>query len=247
MSALAELQRAFIDAIFADEAAPRPGLEIYRRNVLANLRHALAATYPVVQRLVGEAFFDEAAAVFARACPSRSGDLHEFGGSFAAFLETYAPARTLPCLADVARLEWACHQSQHAADGEPFDFDALAQALPGDSGGLRFGLQPAVHMVDSPHPIAAIWDANQPGNDGSPARTEGPDAVLVWREGYAVRITRLEPFEREFLARIAHGATLEEASVALSDAQMSRFLAEALARYVARGILSGPMPSGRGA
>jgi hypothetical protein len=247
VSALAELQRSFIDAIFADDAVPRPGMEIYRRNVLANLRHALAAAYPVVQRLVGEAFFGEAAAVFARAHPSRSGDLHEFGGAFAAFLEAYAPARAVPCLADVARLEWACHQSGHAADAEPFDFAALAQASPGDSGRLRFGLQPAVRMVDSPHPIAAIWEANQPGNDGRPARTEGPDTVLVWREGYAVRITRLEPFERELLARIARGATLEEASAALTDEQMSRFLPEALARYVDRDILSGPVRSGRGA
>ena len=244
MSALAELQRSFIDAIFADGAASRPGLEIYRRNVLANLRHALAATYPVVQRLVGEAFFSEAAAVFARACPSRSGDLHEFGESFAAFLETYPPARPVPYLGDVARLEWACHRSHHAADGEPFDFAALVQASPA---GLRFRLSPAVRMVDSPHPIAAIWEANQPDNDGCPARTEGPNAVLVWREGYAVRVTRLEAFEREFLARIARGATLEEASAALSDTEMSRFLSEALARYVARGILSGPVPPGRGA
>ena len=88
MSALGELQAQFLDEIFGD-APLDPRRAVYRRNVLANLHDALAAAYPVVRRLVGEAFFREAAERFARAHPSRSGDLHRFGEGFGQFLSRY--------------------------------------------------------------------------------------------------------------------------------------------------------------
>ena len=64
MPSLRELQRSFSAAVLFDDAAAAaslgivPGslgtaarIAIYRNNVLGNYRKALAATYPVVQRL----------------------------------------------------------------------------------------------------------------------------------------------------------------------------------------------------
>src|SRR2546423_667622 len=101
VSSLAARQREALAAIFG-EREPVPPWDVYRRNVLANLRGALAATYPVVARLVGSAFFDEAARRYALACPSASGDLNDYGASFADFLERYEQARSLAYLPDVA-------------------------------------------------------------------------------------------------------------------------------------------------
>jgi len=83
MSALAALQRDFVARLFAADAPQDPRARLYRDNALATLSGALAATYPVVRRLVGDAFFGEAARRHALAVPSRSGDLNAYGGTFA--------------------------------------------------------------------------------------------------------------------------------------------------------------------
>ena len=83
MSSLHELQRAFsAAAVFGDAAAvaslgvvagglkPESRIDIYRANVLGNYRRALAATYPVIKRLVGAPFFDAASDKFVRGHPS---------------------------------------------------------------------------------------------------------------------------------------------------------------------------------
>jgi hypothetical protein len=245
--ALARTQSEFIDALFAAPgAALSPGLEIYRRNVLSNLAGALAAAFPVVRRLVGDAFFEEAAACFARASPSRSGDLHEYGGAFDAFLEGYAPARVLAYLPDVARLEWACHESQYAVDAPPLDFVTLGGVAPDRLGELRFTLHPAARLLRSAHPVVAIWDANQPERDGTPRRVAGPDCVVVQRAHRSVRVERVDAGEWELLAALADGASLEQASAALAPDEAERVLATSLARFVREGVICGfTLPAAR--
>src|SRR5438552_287340 len=141
MRSLASIQREFMAAVFG-EGPVAPRIDVYRRNAMANLHGALAATYPVVERLVGVAFFREAARQFALATSSMSGDLHDYGGSFGEFLRDYPHATALSYLPDVARLEWACHECYHAADGPAFDFATLAEVLPERYDELRFRLGP---------------------------------------------------------------------------------------------------------
>lgn len=239
MSALDTLQRDFMAAIFSEDADTSSGLAIYRRNARANLAGALAATFPVVRRLVGEAFFDAAGLRFAIEQPSRSGDLAEYGAVFPAFLADYAHARSLAYLPDVARLEWACHESEHAAEARPIDIAPLALVPERNRGAIRFRLHPAVRLVHSPYPVCAIWQANQAARDGTPDRTEGEEFVLVSRAELEVRATCVERFEWEFLARVRDGATLEEASAAMGADDLARFLAPALARYTREAIFAG--------
>ena len=216
-----------------------PRLEVYRHNVAENLHGALAATYPVVQRLVGRPFFREAARRFARASPSASGDLNGFGEEFAPFLGSDAHAQSLPYLADVARLEWACHESHRASEAGPFDFAALARVAAELHGEIRFVAHPAVRLVESPYPIEALWEANQPERDGSPGRDAGPDHVLVHREDHRVRVRRVERAEWVFLTRLAGGATLARACEGLSEAESESLLGATLARHVKEGVFSG--------
>lgn len=240
MSTLAQLQRDFLESIFAaasPDAAGR-GLEIYRRNVLGSLHDALAATYPVVRRLVGEAFFREAARAFARARPSTSGDLHEYGGSLAAFLATYPHAAQLPYLPDVARLEWAVHESFHAADVPAMDYAPLARIGPERYGELRFRLHPSARLARSPYPILAIWEANQDGRDGTPEGDADAQRVLVIRKDLAVRPLPLDPIDWTFLAALERGECLQEAADAVGEAA-GGYLAPALVRYAAAGVIAG--------
>src|SRR5258706_1089000 len=125
VKALRVLQGEFLESLLRDDEAP-PRVAIYRRNVLAALSGALEAAYPVTLRLVGAAFFLEAARTFARATPSTSGDLHAYGGEFPEFLSGYSPARALDYLAHVPRLESPGHDRSLAADAPGFEFQTLA-------------------------------------------------------------------------------------------------------------------------
>ena len=179
MPSLRELQRSFATAIMdADAAAlgdlgivdngldPAARIAIYRNNVFGNYRKTLAATFPVIKRLVGKPFFSLAVDAFVRAHPSMRCDVNRYGGELAGFLATYPPARELRYLPDVARLEWAIDQANIAADAPPFDPAAL-RAVPEDVlGELRFVLHPSAQFVVSAYPIFHIWQVNQPGHAG---------------------------------------------------------------------------------
>src|SRR5271155_624967 len=83
MRSLREVQRGFTAATLFDDAAslaeigiladgldPAARIAVYRNNVFGNYRQALAATYPVVRRLVGGPPFAAANAPLVRAPPS---------------------------------------------------------------------------------------------------------------------------------------------------------------------------------
>ena len=233
---LAHAQAEFLDAVLGAEEPADAGLAVYHRTALASRCSALAAAYPVVRRLVGAAFFEEAAARYAQAMPSASGDLNAYGTGFADFIEGYAPARSLDYLADVARLEWAVHACAHASDGLDFDFVALGRLPPGALGGIVIRLHPAARLVASSHPVLAIWEANQEGRDGTPARDRGPDHVLVRRVGLAVVPAALDPASWVLAQAFARGATLGDAADEMGPGEP---LAGALSRLGSLGALGG--------
>jgi len=235
MSALAALQRDFVARLFAADAPQDPRARLYRDNALATLSGALAATYPVVRRLVGDAFFGEAARRHALAVPSRSGDLNAYGATFAQFLAAYPPARALEYLPDVARLEWALHECAQAADAPPLDTAALARVASGREGELRLALHPAVRFVSSAHPVLAIWEANQPGRDGTPDREPAAERVLVHRGAEGARAACIDAATADLVQALARGTTLDAACDALG-AEAAR-LPQLLARLAGMGIL----------
>ena len=132
---LAELQRALASELLAGGAR----LRVHRETTLGALAGALEVTYPVCARLVGPEFFRQAARRFAREVPSRSPDLTDYGAELADWLAAFEPARALPYLPDVARLEWALHRARFAG---------------------------AAALLGSPFPIDRIWETNQPGFAG---------------------------------------------------------------------------------
>ena len=238
MTSLAALQRDFLASLDAEACLADERTEVYRRNRLANAHAALAATYPVVLRLVGAAFFREASDRYARAHPSTSGDLGEYGAAFGDFLAGYPHAAALACLADVARLEWAVHESDRAADAAPLDAAALARVPAGTAGRVRLALHPAVRLVASSHPVRAIWEANQPGRDGTPDADAAGGTLCVRRTAQGAAPLALSDAEARLLGALASGASLDEACDALGD-EATDTLAPALARLVGAGVFCG--------
>ena len=235
---LERLQRDFLATLLAATQPPDARVAVYHRSVRANRDGALAAAYPVVRRLVGDAFFAETAQRFADAHPSRAGDLHAYGAELAGFLATYPHARGLDYLPDVARLEWAVHESRLAAQDPAFDYAALGRVEANGLGGIRMRLRACVRLVASSHPILAIWEANQEGRDGTPARTEGSERVLVRRDpSNQVVPAALDGAEWTMVEGVSRGLSL--AQVAAECDRKGIGLGPALARLASLDVLAG--------
>jgi hypothetical protein len=256
---LREMQRAFAAGIFADDPAVHAHLgegrfgaarhlQVYRNNTFANLTDALAAIYPVVQRLVGEGFFGYAADRYIRAHPPRSGNLHDFGESFAGFLSAFEPARELVYLPDVARLERAWHESFHAAHSAALAVERLARVPESERPALRFRLHPSVRLLASPFPILRIWEVNQDGCTGDQQvdLDSGGVRLLVHRPELRVEIEALAPGDYALLAALAAGTRLgaacEQALAADPDMDLGATLRHFVARRAIVDLVTYPAP-----
>ena len=208
---------------------------VYRNNVFASLLSALRARYTVIERLVGEDFFEAAAGLFIQAHPPRSPVLIDYGEGFSDFLESFEPAGALPYLADVARLEWLRHRAYHAADREALRPSDLASVSSDRVFALKFEFHPSAALVVSPYPIVSIWETN---THDAETRPIGPDlageAALVVRPDHEVQIVRLDEAEHAFAAALVQGATLGEA-VTKGTGLEGGNLAPALAKLIAAG------------
>ena len=180
--------------------------DVYRNNVAVSLTEALEAAFPVVQKLVGEAFFKAMAGVFLRAHPPASPLMMHYGAEFPGFLAGFEPARGLPYLPDVARLEQALRASYHAADATPVAPDALAAIAPERLETLRFGFAPALRLIQSDYPIVGIWRANSEASAPKPGT--GPECALITRPGFDPRVNAVAPPAAPILAALLEGATL---------------------------------------
>lgn len=193
-----------------DEPARRR-FRVYRNNVQHGLAEALAKAYPTVARLVGAAFFAAMARAFLLARPPRTRSLALFGEGFADFVAGFPPAATLPYLADVARLERAVLEAQHAADARPLTAAALL-ALGADARTLRLRPHPATRLVASPHPIVALWQSQ------GPMRIEAvAQHALVTRPDDRVIVQALDPVAGRFALALLGGAASDTARAAADD------------------------------
>jgi len=248
---LRELQERFYDAVLLDDATALDGLvraneleperrvDVYRNNAREGFRKALAADYPVIERLVGEQCMRGLARIYMREHPSRSGDLHGFGHEFAAFLAMRYGGTEYAYLADVARLEWACQEVTIAPDAESIGVDALTGFAADQLEHLQLRLHPAIRLVRSRYPVLRIWQLNQRGadTDESVDLASGGDTLLVRRLESHVELRPLAASDWTLLTGLHAGVTLGEAvDAALAETQ-DFDLQRALARAFTLGLI----------
>ncbi len=252
MPDLLEIQSAFarLLGLAGMPAAPRspfvgastvvePRVAVYRGNVFANARKALAAAYPIIEKLVGPEFFDGLAREYSRHSPSSAGDLNEYGHAFPVFLDTFPHVRDLPYLPDVARLEWSIHRAHYAADAVPLDLDRLAGLAPEAQGALRLRLHPACAVLTSQWPLARIWDVHRDDFVGD--RTVAFDPMthhcLVHRPHWRVMVGALDSGAHAFLDAVRAGRSLEESVVHALAADASFDLGPALTAWIDAAVI----------
>ncbi|HEY9192436.1 MAG TPA: DNA-binding domain-containing protein [Methyloversatilis sp.] len=251
MSALLDAQRRFAGALrgVAGEAAMLPLLAgddernrtllgIYRGNSVANANAALTLAYPVCRMLTGDEYFDGLARHHWAESPSHDGDLNRYGAGFAEFLACFEPARALPYLPDVARLEWSVHVAASAADATPLGGEAFAGLDADTLAAVRLRLLPGFALHDSPWPVADIWLQHQPEADGAlDIDLSVAQCAVIWRDGFRVRVAALDGGMHLFWTEIASGAALGDAWARASAHDAGFDLAAEIERALAAGWL----------
>lgn len=221
-------QKSFVDALLdPDQPVPR-GLvnpdaapaskrfDVYRNNVAVSLTEALEAAFPVVRKLVGDEFFKAMAGVYLRLHPPKSPLMMYYGAEMPQFLRRFAPAKSLPYLSDIARVELALRRAYHATDETPLAADKLSSIAPEALMSVRFGFADAVTLVTSTHPIYDIYRSNTDPDAPKPGRTA--QGVLFCRTGFDPQVHGLDRQTAEFIKSLIAGKTLGEATAFADDA-----------------------------
>jgi hypothetical protein len=256
MPRLADLQAEFAAAL-ADPTRPPPAdlgreaaspqsrrFDVHRNNSMVSLIEALATSFPVVRRLVGEDFFRAAARAYVRQDPPRSPVLLLYGRGFGDFLDDFEPARGVPYLGDVARLEWARVHAYNAADADPVGIDRLAAVPEAVLPRTRLVLHLSLRLLRSRFPVAALWAATRgDAPDTDVDMTRGED-VAVLRPADSVEVRVLPAGGHDFIAALAAGAPL---GAATAESRAEFDLAQHLQGLFALGAVTAVQPPDPGA
>jgi hypothetical protein len=193
----------------------------------------------VVAALVGEKFFGFAAHSFIADNPPRTPRLAEYGGGFSSFLAAFEPARTLPYLAYIARLEWDMNEAHHAVDDRAMTAQDLATVPQEESGALQFELRASCRLLQSSHRIDRLWLAHQPGGSLEGLNIDGRCHLLVYRPQLEVEMMALDAAGYALLSALRSGATLETAFAAAIAIDSAFDLAGSLGALLSRGVFAG--------
>jgi hypothetical protein len=251
---LAALQRRFLDAtapggvppaellaeVGGGALSPAERLAIHANHRRIVLTQALADNFPATLSLLGGRVFAQAARRYLELHPPRDPRLSWCGAELPGFLASYPPARAVPCLADVARLEWALVRVADAPEMPHLDPSRLGEMPPDLLPDVRLCLVPALALVASTHPVDAIWEAVAAGSDEVRGMDGAePVRLVVHRddEGDA-RAMRVDAGTFAALAALARGRTLLEAADAARTADPHHDFAGTLAFVLSHRLVT---------
>ena len=210
-------------AAMADLLGGEVGLRAHRHNGHATAQKVIANVFPTVQAMLG----DEALQALARELwwthPPTSGDLANWGADLVQQLAQHPALASWPYLPDVARLEWARHECERAADAA-FDGESLSRLAHDDPAQLRLQLKSGTAVISSNWPVVRLFDAHQ----ATQALTTSDDAetwlglreaieqhqsetALVWRHHWRAEVRLLSPDQAKWMQALLDGATLQVA------------------------------------
>jgi len=207
---LAHLQPMFGETGREKEAVDR--FSIYRNNVTLSLSEAIADTFPVVRRLIGDNCFNAAAVAFIRAHPPSQPSLLFYGEGFIDFIKTWPACSELDYISDVAQLEWNYIRAFHADDKGLMDNSVLQQIAPESLGEVVFSIHPSVLLMRPEWPVDSIWEENlKPQVATLDLHILSPGNLLIYRQEGQVQVVNLSVECFNFLTALTEGNSIIDA------------------------------------
>ena len=193
---------------FCEPDARTSFFAVYRNGYLRTTIEALAANFPVVDTMVGTAYFKQLAHAFVSEFPPTTSTLTRYGKDFPAFIGRRIK-HDLPYLADVASLDFAWLRSYFSSSGNKIDTAELA-SFEDRIVEVRLALHSSVQLVSLTWNVFEIWQLHRRGEsaDEKISFSEVPQYVLVWRPEQIVQARLLNDAEFAFFTAIKQGETL---------------------------------------
>jgi len=191
-------------------------LGVYKNNVYSTLIDALAATFPAVERLVGDEFFRYAAREYIAIHAPSSPSLLGFGDRFPRFLARFSPAASVPYLPDVAELEFKWLEAYHAPESFALDAAAMETYLQHPPTAPAIALHPSARLMRSRFAVSRIWELNRSAEpiDGKIQIPAQDECLLIIRPRATVEVRRVHAGAYASLEALAAGGSLATALAA---------------------------------
>ena len=248
-TSLVAFQDAFAQALVAERAsdgAPdrigslvaQPGFAVYRNTVMKSCVDALQANYPAVVRLVGEAWFRAAAAVFVRDHLPRTPALVDYDARFPDFFATFGPASEIPYLSGVACVDRFWTEAHISADAAFVSARDVARLAPEQLGRCVLRPHPSARWRwFEGMPVHSIWRCNRHDAtiDALADLVWRGEGVLIVRPGHAVDSLAVGAADCAFLDACGLGVPLGDAGVAALTTDANADLATMMARLLDAG------------
>lgn len=180
------------------------GLAPYQGHARVLAPRVLAQAFPTVRALLGDEAWASLAQQLWRDHPPVEADLNRWGAALPAWLNAHHSGVDWPWLGDVARLDWACHESTQAADAT-LQGDTLARLGDTAPQDLMIRLMPSIHVVRSEWPVVSLRRAPDPAWRPAHPAPEA-ECALVSRPGWHPQVDVLPPTWVDWMSALASGA-----------------------------------------
>ena len=211
-------------------------IAVYRNTSIKGRIDALEANYPTVSQLVGSEWFRAAAREFVEAQPGDDPVLAAFGAGFPDWLATFEPARDMPYLAPVARLDRAWTEAHLAADAVPLSpMQAAAAGLALAATPAR--LHPSARLFWFDWTAPSLWLAHRyPSDEQDLSWRAEPEGLLIHRPDAEVRARRLSRAEWVFLDACRKGRPFGVAALSARPVRPRADISALFADLIALGV-----------
>lgn len=227
-----------LSGIVCPKYSKERGVDVYRNNYRGSLQQALSGAYPVVQQLVGVAFFTQLAKQYIAQYSLSTPNLHSYGEHFSYLIRSLESCTQLPYLSDMARLEWAYHCAYFAPNRNFSLWQQLATIE--DFSNVCLALHPSVCLLDSIYAVSSIWQAHQQNLANLAfVDVDNNEYILVCRPQANVEIIELPAADFEWLALLKQGVGADQATQQIMDQYSDFSLTESLAHWGSKGVITG--------
>lgn len=210
-------------------------LQIYRDHYLISLVEAIAATFPVTRKQLGDRDFFTLVQRYVLAQSPRSGCLADYGQDFPGWLHDEVPA--IPAEGDLAAWEWALERVGMARLPGIFPFQALADLPPSQYEQVRFQVASGVRLFSATWDLVSAYDRLREGESLRPLPVSGASTAdrftwLLYRKLEGVGVLPADPF----LTDIIQVCQARKPLATLGDTLVNEHL-QALFSLVRKGVI----------
>jgi hypothetical protein len=203
------------------------GINVYRRNLLANAQRALNISFPTVFKLLDSDISESLVYQFLRHSPPNQGDWTQWGDNFPHFLATTEVGDNYPYISECATLDWHVHRALHGRD-QTFSQRSLQVLSESEPEHIFIEFNQNVKIFTSEFPLTEIFQAHHHNdksqgeiamNNAKSALLEKPveQVVMVYRPEFQPQVAKLTASEGAFMLTLFSGKSLAQSLDAVKN------------------------------